>query len=67
MMYVIIDNYAGGCMIFDNKEDCKKFVKHWHSDSDYDATNYTVYEINRINPTYSSWVNSLAAEPIDLT
>ena len=64
MWYVVQDNYAGGCALFDNIEDCKRFVKQWRQSDDYDPENFTIYENAPINPDYNTYMNSPCATDI---
>ena len=55
MWYVVVDNFMGGCVLFDNIEDCKRFIKE--ASDDYDPDDFTVYVIEHMNMNYNTYMN----------
>lgn len=64
-MYVIVDNWAGGCIFFDNESDCKKFVNDWRGSGDYDETNFTIWKVSESNISYTEYMVSPMQLPIE--
>lgn len=64
MYYLFVENWAGTKAIFDNKNDCMRFVKDFKKtiierDEEgfcpVEGEDYDVYEIKTMNPHYEEW------------
>lgn len=73
MLYVLVNNYTGGVVCFDNENDFKRFVKDWkHSEIESDGSiaydNFTAYcyPDTKINISYNDYLESAEDDPISL-
>lgn len=73
MLYIIVDNYAGGVVCFDNETDFKRFIKDWkhneiENDGSIDYEGFTAYYYSnaKINISYNDYMESTGDNQISL-
>ena len=73
MLYIIVDNFAGVAMCFDNETDFKRFIKDWkhyaiENDGFIDYANFTAYccPHTNMNINYDDYMDSAPANEISL-